>query len=819
MTISANYNTKLIKDWIRPLQKSLTIETENKFINTLGREKYFNDYLHESLKKLSDLNLPDEYLIIFSEFSKKFNEYNKLDENQRKRLIIDTRKNLYKLGKTLEVESSNNISNKVILNKPDSSLSFDSDISLIKNVGKVYKNKLNELGIFHIKDLINYFPRTYLDYTNRVKIINLKPDNLYTCIGNIKRFYIHKSKKNSNLSIMNFVVSDETSSIKVTKFFLGRRFRSYSFFTSQKSLYTPGTKLAISGKVKLTEYGKTFVDPQIEILKDNNDNFNFSGKILPLYSLGEALSNMSFIKLMKKVLIYSKQYPEILNKKQLDSLSLLSKRESLINIHFPPTQEALIESKKRLVFDELFLLQIKFLLRKRKTKKNLIVQQLPQKKSLLKEFLNTFPFELTKSQVNVLNEIKKDLSNPVAMSRLLQGDVGSGKTIVAIASLLIVIEKNLQGAFMVPTEVLAEQHYKNLLKYLNPLLVSVELLTGNTPKKKRKEILSNLKNGLVDILVGTHALFEDKVIFNSLGMVVIDEQHRFGVTQRNRLLNKGENTNLLSMTATPIPRTLALSIYGDLDVSQITELPPGRVPITTKIISEDDLNNLFKIVEDELNEGKQAYVILPLIEDSEKLNLSSAKKTFKHLSEEVFFNKKVGLLHGKLSSQEKNEVINSFLKNEINILVSTTVIEVGIDVPNATIMIIYNSERFGLSQLHQLRGRVGRGSTKSFCYLVTSDKNGLENKRLCVLQKSNDGFYIAEKDLELRGPGQILGYRQSGLPDFVLDNLPNNKFLIDKAREEAIKIVSYDPDLKENIVLRNILIDNSDNKFIHDFLN
>jgi len=544
VTISANNNTKLIKDWIRPLQKSLTIETENKFINTLGREKYFNDYLHESLKKLSDLNLPDEYLIIFSEFSKKFNEYDKLDENQRKRLIIDTRKNLYKLGKTLEVESSNNISNKVILNKPDSSLSFDSDISLINNVGKVYKNKLNELGIFHIKDLINYFPRTYLDYTNRVKIINLKPDNLYTCIGNIKRFYIHKSKKNSNLSIMNFVVSDETSSIKVTKFFLGRRFRSYSFFTSQKSLYTPGTKLAISGKVKLTEYGKTFVDPQIEILKDNNDNFNFSGKILPLYSLGDAFSNMSFIKLMKKVLIYSKQYPEFLNKKQLDSLSLLSKGESLINIHFPPTQQALIESKKRLVFDELFLLQLKFLLRKRKTNKNVISQQLPLKKSLLKEFLNTFPFELTKSQENVLNEIKNDLSNPVPMSRLLQGDVGSGKTIIAIASLLIVIETNKQGAFMVPTEVLAEQHYKNLLKYLNPLLVSVELLTGNTPQKKRKEILSNLNNGLVDIIVGTHALFEDKVIFNSLGMVVIDEQHRFGVTQRNRLLNKGENTNL-----------------------------------------------------------------------------------------------------------------------------------------------------------------------------------------------------------------------------------------------------------------------------------
>ena len=324
---------------------------------------------------------------------------------------------------------------------------------------------------------------------------------------------------------------------------------------------------------------------------------------------------------------------------------------------------------------------------------------------------------------------------------------------------------------------------------------------------------------MVDILVGTHALFEDKVVFNSLGMVVIDEQHRFGVTQRNRLLNKGDNTNLLSMTATPIPRTLALSLYGDLDISQITELPPGRVPITTNIISEEELNKLFKRVENEIDNGKQAYVILPLIEDSEKMNLSSAKKIFKYLSEEIFLKNKVGLLHGKLNSEEKNNVINSFVNNEVNILVSTTVIEVGIDVPNASIMIIYNSERFGLSQLHQLRGRVGRGSHKSFCYLVTSDKNGLENKRLSVLEKSNDGFYIAEKDLELRGPGQLLGYKQSGLPDFVLDNLPNNKVLIEKAREEAQRVITEDPDLRKNILLRDLLIDNSDNKFIHDFLN
>ena len=809
----------LIKDWIRPLQKALTLESENRFTNLLGKKQQFNDYLNKSLSNLDNLKLTNEFIKLFGEFSIKYSEYNDLDVNQRKRLVIDTRKALLKLGKSIDLNYSNKNTDSYYSKVIDSNLSLNSDIALIKSIGKINKNKLNELGIYNIKDIINYFPRTYLDYTNRVKIINLKPVNSYTFIENIKKFYIYKSPNNSNLSIMNIVIFDETSSIKVTKFFLGKRFRSYSFFSSQKSLYMPGTKLAISGKVKVSEYGKNFVDPQIEILNTNEESFNFSGKIMPLYSLSDSFSNLSFIKLIKKVIIYSKQYPDLLNQKQLNSLSLVSKSDSLINIHLPINQNALIESKKRLVFDELFLLQMKFLLRKRKNNKKLTIQKSIKKNFLLKDFLNKVPFQLTKSQEKVLDEIKSDLSDLTPMSRLLQGDVGSGKTIIAIASLLIELEKDQQGALMVPTEVLASQHYKNLIQFLNPLLVSVELLTGNTPQKKRKEILTNLKIGMVDILVGTHALFEDKVVFNSLGMVVIDEQHRFGVTQRNRLLNKGDNTNLLSMTATPIPRTLALSLYGDLDISQITELPPGRVPKTKKIISEEELNILFKRVENEIDKGKQAYVILPLIEDSEKMNLSSAKKIFKYLSEEIFLKNKVGLLHGKLNSEEKNNVINSFVNNEVNILVSTTVIEVGIDVPNASIMIIYNSERFGLSQLHQLRGRVGRGSHKSFCYLVTSENNGLENKRLSVLEKSNDGFYIAEKDLELRGPGQLLGYKQSGLPDFVLDNLPNNKVLIEKAREEAQRVINEDPDLKKNILLKDLLIDNSDNKFIHDFLN
>jgi len=810
-------NSDNIKNWIRPLQRALTLETEIGFTNILGKQKYFNEFLSESFSNLNNLGLNNEFKLSFKVFSEKYNFYNKLEINQRKRLVIDTRKLLLKLSKSLDVNKNNNlpIHNHETKNNK---LSLKSDVSEINGIGKVNKEILNKLGIFDIKDLINYFPRTYLDYTKKEKIRNLRPDNLYTCTANIKRFYMYKSKKNNNLSIMNLIVFDDTSSIKITKFFLGKRFRSFSFFSSQKEKYKLGIKIAISGKVKLTDYGRSFVDPQIEIL-NNNENINFKGKILPIYSLTDSLSNMSFIKIIKKVLFCSKNFPDILNNKQLNSLSLLSLSESLVNIHLPTSQEYLQLAKKRLVFDELLLLQLNFLLKRINRNKKILSSNNSIKKLLLDTFLEKLPFKLTDSQNKVLEEIKFDINGNNPMSRLLQGDVGSGKTIIAISSLLMMIEKGYQCAFMVPTEVLAEQHYKSLLNYTNSLFVSVELLTGNTSEKKRKQIRRDLENGQVNILVGTHALFEENVIFNDLGLVIIDEQHRFGVSQRNRLLKKGDNAHLLSMTATPIPRTLALSIYGDLDVSQITELPPGRLPVTTKIVSENNLSKLFKIIEKEIEKGKQAYVILPLIEESEKLNLNSAINIYEQLSEEVFKQFNVGLLHGKLNPNDKNKILSLFSENEINILVSTTVIEVGIDVPNASIMVIYNSERFGLSQLHQLRGRVGRDTYQSFCYLITSENNVLTNKRLDVLQKSNDGFYVAEKDLELRGPGQILGYKQSGLPDFVLENLPQNKVLIDKARNEAINLLKDDPTLENNQNLKKLLFDKSDNKFIHEFLN
>ncbi len=805
-----------VKSWVRPLQRSLTLETESGFKNILGKEKYFNEFLYESFSNINHLRLNNEFIISFKIFSEKYNLYDKLEINQRKRLVIDTRKLLLKLSKSVDANREDSF--PTYKNIQNGKLSLTSDVSDIDGIGKVNKEILNKLGIFDIKDLINYFPRTYLDYTNKEKIINLKPDNLYTCTANIKRFYMYKSKKNNNLSIMNLIVYDNTSSIKITKFFLGKRFRSFAFFSTQKEKYKLGIKIAISGKVKFSEYGRSFVDPQIEIL-NNNENINFKGKILPIYSLTDSLSNISFIKIIKKVLFCTKKFPDILNNNQLKSLSLLSLNESLVNIHLPVSQEYLQLSKKRLVFDELLLLQLNFLLKRKNRNKKIVKSNNSVKKLLLNCFLEKLPFKLTDSQNNVLEEIKIDLNGINPMSRLLQGDVGSGKTIIAISSLLMMIEKGYQCAFMVPTEVLAEQHYKSLLKLTSSLFISVELLTGNTSEKKRKQIRRDLENGQVNVLVGTHALFEEKVIFNALGLVIIDEQHRFGVSQRNRLLKKGENAHLLSMTATPIPRTLALSIYGDLDVSQITELPPGRLPVVTKIVSENDLSELFRFVEKEIERGKQAYVILPLIEESEKLNLNSAINIYQQLSDEVFKQFNVGLLHGKLSPNDKNKILSLFSENKINILVSTTVIEVGIDVPNASIMVIYNSERFGLSQLHQLRGRVGRDSSQSFCYLITNENNVLTNKRLSVLEKSSDGFYVAEKDLELRGPGQILGYKQSGLPDFVLENLPQNKLLIDKARNEAINILKVDPTLENNQYLKKSLFEKSDNKFIHEFLN
>jgi ATP-dependent DNA helicase RecG len=421
------------------------------------------------------------------------------------------------------------------------------------------------------------------------------------------------------------------------------------------------------------------------------------------------------------------------------------------------------------------------------------------------KFLSNLEFDLTNAQKRVFKEICLDLSSPKPMRRLIQGDVGSGKTIIALISALICIENGYQVAIMAPTEILVEQHYKKFKKWLSFMNIEVEMLSGSMTKKIRKNILENIINGKTNIVIGTHALIQKEVNFKNLGLVIIDEQHRFGVMQRANLINKGKSPHLLSMTATPIPRTLALTLYGDLDISIIDELPPGRKPIETYlIIGNTARKKVWDLITNQVIDGRQAYIVFPLIEESEKLTLRAATEEYMYLKNEIFPKFNVGLLHGQMKNAEKDEIMNKFINKEIDILVSTTVIEVGIDVPNSTIMVIENAERFGLSQLHQLRGRVGRGSNKSYCFLI-SDKN---KERLEIMTKTNDGFILSEYDLRLRGPGEFLGTRQSGIPDLVLSNLSNDTEILDLARKSAYKLINVDNNLNNFKYIKEKIIEN-----------
>ena len=449
----------------------------------------------------------------------------------------------------------------------------------------------------------------------------------------------------------------------------------------------------------------------------------------------------------------------------------------------------------RLVFDEFLLLQLRLLQRRRELTSRPAPPLAVADGDLVAAFLELLPFPLTGAQQRVLAEIRSDLQRDQPMARLVQGDVGSGKTVVAIASLLTAIEAGCQGALMAPTEVLAEQHYRKLCEWLPQLHVSCALLTGSTPARRRRELLADLVNGQLQMLVGTHALLEDPVQFARLGLVVVDEQHRFGVHQRNRLLDKGLQPHLLTMTATPIPRTLALSLHGDLEVSQIDELPPGRTPIQTSMLSGGDREQAYHLIREQVALGQRAYVVLPLVEESEKLDLRSAVDVHRQLSEEVFPDLQVGLLHGRMASPDKQAAITAFAGGQTQVLVSTTVVEVGVDVPSASVMVIEHADRFGLAQLHQLRGRVGRGAAASFCLLINDSRNALARQRLEVLVRSTDGFEIAEMDLRLRGPGQVLGTRQSGLPDLALASLTDDGAVLDQARRVAQQIMQRDPDL------------------------
>jgi ATP-dependent DNA helicase RecG len=509
-----------------------------------------------------------------------------------------------------------------------------------------------------------------------------------------------------------------------------------------------------------------------------------------------------------RVLPLVRHWPDPLPKALRDGLDALPTRsEAVEQIHRPSDPARLQQARRRLVFDEFLLLQLALGLRRERLR----AREAPPllggsgQESLMGRFLALLPFPLTAAQNRVLSEIREDLAQPQPMARLLQGDVGSGKTVVALAALLSAIESGCQGALMAPTEVLAEQHLRKLAPWLDQLHVSSALLTGSTPTRRRRQLLQDLINGQLHLLVGTHALLEDPVQFQRLGLVVVDEQHRFGVRQRNRLLAKGLQPHLLTMTATPIPRTLALSVHGDLDVSQIDELPPGRTPVCTRLLREGERDQAWQLIREQVALGQRAYVVLPLVEESEKLDLRSAVDVHRALAEEEFADLSVGLLHGRLSSEEKQRALGAFAAGATQVLVSTTVVEVGVDVPEASVMVIEHAERFGLAQLHQLRGRVGRGAAASHCLLINASGSPLARQRLEVLVRSTDGFEIAEMDLRLRGPGQMLGTAQSGLPDLALASLSEDGEVLEEARRVARELIARDPRLTGAPLLREAL--------------
>ena len=802
-------------DWLRPLQQALTLESDRGCSNLQGRRQRFDCFLQEQLSQPPQGLLPPGSPERLEGLTERYGNYADLAESGRRRLVTETRQWLHELRHRLE-PSAPMAPPRLKLKQPEPNttarpLALDSGLTQLQGVGPKLAGRLASIGLLLVRDLLKHYPRDHVDYATRRRIEALEPGETATIVATIRRCNGFVSPRNPNLAILELQLQDPTGRIKVSRFLAGRRFSSTAYLKGQQRLYPMGATVAVSGLVKDGGYGLTFQDPLIEVLESSDAPVRSRsiGRLLPVYSLTEGVASDRFRQLLDQVLPLTSQWPEPLSIDEMKAWNLISCSEALKGLHAPSDKVALDQARRRLVFDEFLLLQLGLLGRRRDLRQRPSPQLDPASPAtgLVADFLALLPFSFTDAQQRVFAEIQADLQRQEPMARLVQGDVGSGKTVVAIAALLSTISAGWQGALMAPTEVLAEQHYRNLCQWLPQLHVSVELLTGSTPRPKRRQLLDDLANGSLNVLVGTHALLEDPVVFSRLGLVVVDEQHRFGVHQRDRLLNKGLQPHLLTMTATPIPRTLALSLHGDLDVSQIDELPPGRTPIRTQMLGASQREKAYELIREEVFLGQRAYVVLPLVEESEKLDLRSAVDVHAELAAEVFPEMTVGLLHGRLSSAEKQQVLRDFAGGRSQVLVSTTVVEVGVDVPEASVMVIDHAERFGLAQLHQLRGRVGRGAAASHCLLINGSSNAQARQRLDVLVRSTDGFEIAEMDLRLRGPGQVLGTRQSGVPDLALASLADDGAVLEDARSAAKELMKRDPDLGDHVLLKQQLDD------------
>ena len=658
-------------------------------------------------------------------------------------------------------------------------------ISKIKGVGSQRTRIFNEFGIQCIKDILYYFPRRYLDRTILSSISDLKKGNNVTLIAQVETFGEKRIRRGKMFQV---IVSDGTGLLTLN-WFNGVRY--------VKNQFKVGDKIAINGKVEWYN-GFSITHPEFERLMDDEDPIQ-TGAVIPVYPLTQdlrtaGLNQRSIRKILKNILSELETIPEIMPESILRENDLISLDQALRNIHFSNDLTELRSATKRLKFDEHFFLQM-FLALRKKTTLALSSKRLIDVGPYFRPISETLDFELTKAQKKVIQDVHLDMKNNHPMNRLVQGDVGCGKTIVAILISSIAVGNNVQVAIMAPTEILARQHFHTFKEQLNKVNITCALLIGKMRKGDRDKVISGLRMGKISIVVGTHALIQNDVVFHELGLVIIDEQHRFGVNQRSSLLEKGENPHSMAMTATPIPRTLAITYHGDMDISIIDELPLNRIPIITKIVDPQRLNKVYKFMRDEVSKGRQCIVVYPLVEESEKLDLSAAVEAYDELSKIQFSNLNVGLVHGKMKAEEKDDIIKNFENNKIHILVSTTVIEVGIDIPNATVMLIEHAERFGLTQLHQLRGRVGRGINKSYCILVRRNITDTSKNRLSVMEKTNDGFVIADEDLKLRGPGEFFGLRQSGFFQFKIADMVQDGSLLRQARLSAFDLIVQDQKL------------------------
>ncbi len=662
-------------------------------------------------------------------------------------------------------------------------MDLNENIQYLKGVGPVRARRLERLGVSTVEDLLYFFPRDYQD-RRRISPIGTLKEGEFVCVrGEVLAGGTRKTRGGKKL--FQLVAADASGRITCTWF-------NQAYL---ENVFRPGQEAIFVGRVGL--YGSLqLVNPEYEILDPESGEMNRAGRIIPVYPLTEGLNQKTVRDLVERSLEqFLPQLPDPLPERFRKPWRVAALDEAIRNIHYPADREALDRSRQRLILDEFFTLQLALGLKRQKRDRE--VKGLPHSAStpLRDRYIASLPFRLTGAQRRAIAEIESDMTGERTMNRLLQGDVGSGKTVVAVCGILTTVDSGYQGAIMAPTEILAAQHYENIRRELEPLGVETVLLTSGIKGKRRREILERIAAGEIGVVAGTHALIQEKVDFHRLGMVVIDEQHKFGVRQRADLRKKGVGPHVLVMTATPIPRTLTLTVYGDLDVSLLDEMPPGREKVKTYWIGPEKLEGAYRFIRKEVDDGRQAFIIYPMIEESEQLELKAAAEMFERLRREVFPGIPVALIHGRLPSEEKREVMERFRKKETMILVSTVVVEIGIDIPDATVMLIENAERFGLAQLHQLRGRVGRSRHPAYCILQGNPRTEDAARRLRAIRDIDDGFQIAREDLEIRGPGEFFGTQQTGLPELRIGSIVADLELMEFARTRAFRLLEEDPAL------------------------